>query len=882
MRETLRKALTTCQAQIKTFIQKYIRPILTAAILVPIIAALIKILPDYIKFDKKPPQFRLIKGISYHPDSAIVIEPLNKSANKNKPLMFSYDDFVFPDSLIPLKTKFGIQWALPLKRLIKETTLLLDGEHTIALCFYGEEKISPTYKIRIDSKSPEVDISMKTVDKNKSLQGKIVEDSKISIQMRFEHPQIPKLYQLPFDEFFDQATGKRIYSFKYNIHNIPEISKSDPDYTKPFFSLLVKDGAGNEYIYKTTYNVFIAEGTQQFGSDIAQIELRQIKEAEVPIRLDNPANPELGPPQDEKETTSMLLLQVVVRTQYYIDLQWTRLPQSKRPTQESFTLFKDGKERAVIFADTKYRDEDIHVDSTYQYQISAKDLDGKTYFSNNEYSFPEDKDKPPKGDFGSPIIVVKSLEELEKTLSQNLGYFQKEKIYHTFVDSLLHGKAFKKDRLNAKRIFNKSIVYQKRRDEYIEYTSGNPILWLRFCVSVLFPYSVESLSNIFVLIIYSFYIFGIIFVFFIVWYLNPRSTPIIRSRLLFTLVLILFYFLPLIIIGIMTFLGVFVHIILLMYCLGFSLIMLYSCFKILSDYYINYISEKLKEKVLLRKTFAEARYNPYIVGQPVYEENLFIHMKPTIDSILRGIHSNSYLIIGERRIGKTSFLQLMKKKIEKLNEVEVDYLFIPFFLNLQRATEEKLFHFFARELLKDVEKYFTVPFDLIFYENNLDYSSQDLEFDLQDIIRHLSKNNSRQIRLIFIVDELDIMNGYSDHIKSSFRSLFTDENSENLKVIASATRIKELTSEGSPWSNFFIEEEMRPFTEKEAQRLIEEPVHGLFTYTKEAIVKIISYTEKKPNNIQDFCRKLVDRAWDRGRNIITIDDVEAIHKIKKF
>lgn len=290
------------------------------------------------------------------------------------------------------------------------------------------------------------------------------------------------------------------------------------------------------------------------------------------------------------------------------------------------------------------------------------------------------------------------------------------------------------------------------------------------------------------------------------------------------------------------------------------------------------ISEGFRKSQEIREILSEARFNPYVSGQPVYEENLFIHMKPTINSISRGIHRNSYLIMGERRIGKTSFLQLMTKKIKELNEIEDEYIFIPFFLDLQKATEKTVFHIFARELLKDVKKYFVAPLDLNFSESKQDYSSQDLTFDLQDIIRHLSENKTRQIRLIFIVDELDKMNDYPDHIKSSFRSLFTDENSENLKVIASATHIKELTSEGSPWCNFFIEEQMRPFTEKEAQRLIEEPVQGIFTYTKEAIVKIISRTEKKPNLIQDFCRKLVDRAWEKGRDVITLEDVEAIYQ----
>ena len=62
------------------------------------------------------------------------------------------------------------------------------------------------------------------------------------------------------------------------------------------------------------------------------------------------------------------------------------------------------------------------------------------------------------------------------------------------------------------------------------------------------------------------------------------------------------------------------------------------------------------------------RFNPYVAGAPVIDENLFFGRDRLLERILQTIHNNSLLLYGERRIGKTSLQHQLMKRLSSLHD----------------------------------------------------------------------------------------------------------------------------------------------------------------------------------------------------------------------
>ena len=209
-------------------------------------------------------------------------------------------------------------------------------------------------------------------------------------------------------------------------------------------------------------------------------------------------------------------------------------------------------------------------------------------------------------------------------------------------------------------------------------------------------------------------------------------------------------------------------------------------------------------------------------------------------------------------------------------------------------SENRLFSRLAESLLKETQKLFSEKLDLFFFKPDQKYDNEQLEKDTYAIIKYLSqKINKQYIKIIFIIDELDKMNKYSPETQSAFRSLFMDKCSLNLGVVASASYIEEKTGEGSPWYNFFLVEQILPFSENDAIELITKPAKRQFIYDAEAIKKIVDYSKGNPHLIQKYCERVVVKKmleskksnrilnilksiFIKERKRITIEDIENI------
>jgi len=271
------------------------------------------------------------------------------------------------------------------------------------------------------------------------------------------------------------------------------------------------------------------------------------------------------------------------------------------------------------------------------------------------------------------------------------------------------------------------------------------------------------------------------------------------------------------------------------------------------------------------------RFNPYVAGAPVIEDEMFFGRRDLVDRILQTIHNNSLLIYGERRIGKTSIQHQLKKRLRGLDDPR--YEFYPVYVDLQ-GTPESLFF---RTIAEDIFQELAPVLDGLKPEKDMsgDYAYRDFVRDLHAVIKTLKKGTSKKVKLVLLIDEVDELNDYDPRINQKLRSLFMKNFAESLVAVVSGVEIKkQWEREGSPWYNFFEEIEVKPFGPREARELIERPIGRIFKLDGGVVEKIITLTAGKPYLIQKICISLVTRLHEQHRRKITIADVEAVARPK--
>ncbi len=160
------------------------------------------------------------------------------------------------------------------------------------------------------------------------------------------------------------------------------------------------------------------------------------------------------------------------------------------------------------------------------------------------------------------------------------------------------------------------------------------------------------------------------------------------------------------------------------------------------------------------------------------------------------------------------------------------------------------------------------------------YTYRDLNRDLRTIIDHLKGYETKTIKLVLLMDEVDTLNTYSLRTNLNLRGLFMGPLKENLALVMSGLYLKMDWSAhggGSPPFNFLSREiPIPPLDEDVARKLVTEPVKGFYTYEPLAIERIIELSELRPFTIQGFCLWAVNRMLQAGRTKITVEDIEAI------
>lgn len=283
-------------------------------------------------------------------------------------------------------------------------------------------------------------------------------------------------------------------------------------------------------------------------------------------------------------------------------------------------------------------------------------------------------------------------------------------------------------------------------------------------------------------------------------------------------------------------------------------------------------------RIRRRRQARTRRFNPYIAGAPVLDDSMFLGREDLIARVLQTIHGNSILLHGERRIGKTTLLHHLKRRLQGLDDPA--YKFFPVYVDLQGTPEDRFFSTIARDVLEELAGHLGGRSAAERFADGVVYGYYDLVGDLRQVLEKLRASTNKRVKLVLLIDEVDELNSYDPRVNQRLRSLFMKSFAEDMVAVVAGVSIrKHWESEGSPWYNFFEELEVKPFDERQAAELIERPIRDVFGLEKGLTQRVIALAAGRPYLIQKLCTALVDRAHRLGRSRLTIADLDAVREV---
>jgi tetratricopeptide (TPR) repeat protein/photosystem II stability/assembly factor-like uncharacterized protein len=270
------------------------------------------------------------------------------------------------------------------------------------------------------------------------------------------------------------------------------------------------------------------------------------------------------------------------------------------------------------------------------------------------------------------------------------------------------------------------------------------------------------------------------------------------------------------------------------------------------------------------------RYNPYIAGAPVIEENMFFGREGVfkwIKNSLTGKYVDHILVLhGQRRVGKTSVLKHIPNRLPNK--------YIPIFIDLQGRVSTTLGRFLgwlAREITRALQKEgIELPrVDRKAFEADPDYFESTF---LPTVEQHLK---NRTLLLTFdefdTFESTDAQEGLAIPFMAILKRLMDHNNLSFIFSIGSSGR--KLENMQAAYTNFFKQALYRKISfldQDDAHDLITKPVEGIVTYTAEAIQRIIEVTSAHPYFIQLVCHELFSRCQKEDRWEVNLVDVNNI------
>jgi ligand-binding sensor domain-containing protein len=276
----------------------------------------------------------------------------------------------------------------------------------------------------------------------------------------------------------------------------------------------------------------------------------------------------------------------------------------------------------------------------------------------------------------------------------------------------------------------------------------------------------------------------------------------------------------------------------------------------------------------------ERHFNPYISGEPVREADMFFGRHELLRKILNALHQNSIMIHGERRIGKTTLLFRLAEELRAADDPE--WVFIPVSIDMEGTPQEQFFHFLMDSIYGTLRAYITDMPSLRFQTSTRgDYTDRDFLADLRMLIDALRPVVApRNVRVILLMDEMDVINSYDTMVQQQLRRIFMSGVAQNLGAVVAGIQISKAWDRlESPWYNLFNEIEVEPFSDEVGRRLLVEPVIGSYEWDEEAASYVLAHADGRPYRIQQFGLEAVNHMLTENRRCITLEDVQVAEEV---
>lgn len=260
--------------------------------------------------------------------------------------------------------------------------------------------------------------------------------------------------------------------------------------------------------------------------------------------------------------------------------------------------------------------------------------------------------------------------------------------------------------------------------------------------------------------------------------------------------------------------------------------------------------------------------NPYAPGIPLKTPEMFYGRDTfleTIETDLKVLNAPVVVLYGQRRIGKTSILYQLKRRLK--ND------FIPVILDFQGVPDsgtDAFFYWVAYEIWKELSRKnikIAEPDEGTFLGN----SAYFRDF-LQKVIQRLG-----QVRLMLMLDEFEAVHDRirEEKIDRDALSFLQDMmQHKKIDIIFSGTHLREYMESDGLKIPTILYHKINGLKKHEAEALICEPVKEYIQYDFSAVEKILEMTGGHPYFIQLVCYNLINHQKKKGKNYVTVEDVE--------
>ncbi|NEO53471.1 MAG: AAA family ATPase [Okeania sp. SIO3B5] len=263
------------------------------------------------------------------------------------------------------------------------------------------------------------------------------------------------------------------------------------------------------------------------------------------------------------------------------------------------------------------------------------------------------------------------------------------------------------------------------------------------------------------------------------------------------------------------------------------------------------------------------RKNPYIIGRPIYEKELFFGR----DNLFKYIGANlnngakAILLQGQRRIGKSSVLHQIPNGVKGDNFVFV-------YFDLQDKANLTLAEVLEKLAIEIIRK----------LELKQDNIKQPLKTNLEANTKIFSQNFLPQVfqnlgdkNLVLLLDEFDVLSDYNPasaikHFFPYLQSIIS--NHQQLFIIPVVGR---RLDEMEYLLNLFRRapnQEIGLLDEKSATQLITKPAEGVLEYGEDAIAAILELSAGHPYFTQVICFQIFQQAEAENNWQVTSVDVD--------